>query len=90
MNAARYAATRMVAPASAATAVVYLNIDPVYAKEAKVNNVDLKAVRAEVMDLIEKDEEGRGDGTSLKGTFIRLAWHCCGTYKKSDNSGGSN
>lgn len=90
MNAFRYSATRMVVPATAATAAIYLNIDPVFAKEAKKNNVDLNAVRASVMELIEKDEEGRGDGTSLKGTFIRLAWHCCGTYKKSDNSGGSN
>lgn len=90
MNAARYAATRMVAPATAATAVIYLNVDPVFAKEAKSAGVDLNAVRSSVMELIEKDEEGRGDGTSLKGTFIRLAWHCSGSYRKSDNSGGSN
>lgn len=52
----------MVAPASAATAAVYLSADHAYAKEAKPA-VDLKAVRENVMDLIEKDEEKRGDGS---------------------------
>lgn len=58
----------------------------VHAKEA----VDLKAVRNEITNVIDTDAEKRGDGTSLAGTFIRLAWHCSGTYQASDNSGGSN
>ena len=57
-----------------------------YAKEA----VDLAKVRESIVQVIEDDAEKRGDGTSLAGTFIRLAWHCCGTYKAADNSGGSN
>lgn len=82
----------MVVPATTASAVVWLNTDPVYAKEAAAgdNKVDLKKVRESLMDLIESDESKRDDGTSLKGTFIRLAWHSSGTYKASDNSGGSN
>jgi len=56
------------------------------AKEA----VDLNKVRASIVQLIEQDAEKRDDGTSLAGTFIRLAWHSCGTYKAADNSGGSN
>eukprot|EP00814_Leptocylindrus_danicus_P008099 CAMPEP_0116046364 /NCGR_PEP_ID=MMETSP0321-20121206/28226_1 /TAXON_ID=163516 /ORGANISM="Leptocylindrus danicus var. danicus, Strain B650" /LENGTH=235 /DNA_ID=CAMNT_0003527987 /DNA_START=250 /DNA_END=957 /DNA_ORIENTATION=- len=32
----------------------------------------------------------RSDGTSLIGTFVRLAWHASGTYSAHDNSGGSN
>jgi len=40
--------------------------------------------------VVEEDAEKRGDGTSLAGTFLRLAWHCCGTYKAADGSGGSN
>ena len=57
-----------------------------HAKEA----VDLAKVRESIVKVIEEDAEKRGDGTSLAGTFIRLAWHCCGTYKAADNSGGSN
>jgi cytochrome c peroxidase len=80
----------MALPATTATAVVWLNTDPVYAKEAAASSVDLKKVRDSLTDLIESDESKRGDGTSLKGTFIRLAWHSSGTYKASDNSGGSD
>ena len=48
------------------------------------------SVRKDIADLIETDAEKRGDGTALTGTFVRLAWHCAGTYAKADNSGGSN
>ena len=61
----------------------------VYAKDAS-SNVDLNKVRESIVQLVEDDAEKRGDGTSLAGTYIRLAWHCCGTYQKSDNSGGSD
>lgn len=47
-------------------------------------------MKASISELIEKDAEKRGDGTSLIGTFLRLAWHCCGTYSALDHTGGSN
>jgi cytochrome c peroxidase len=65
-----------------------------YAQEAapalSKKPVDLDKVRASIVELIETDEEKRDDGTSLRGTFIRLAWHCCGSYSKEDGKGGSN
>lgn len=84
----------MMGPASlAATSamVVYqMSPEPVYAKEAIAPSTDMKKVREAIVEVIEKDSEQRGDGTSLAGTFIRLAWHCSGTYSAADNSGGSN
>eukprot|EP00934_Nitzschia_sp_Nitz4_P002817 Nitzschia sp. Nitz4//scaffold84_size84139//59534//60601//NITZ4_005207-RA/size84139-processed-gene-0.20-mRNA-1//-1//CDS//3329559060//2807//frame0 len=72
---------------STAVATVSLfGIQEAHAKEA----VDLDKVRASIVQVIEEDAEKRDDGTSLAGTFIRLAWHCSGTYKAADNSGGSN
>jgi cytochrome c peroxidase len=50
----------------------------------------IENVKKAIADLIEEDAERRGDGTSLTGTFVRLAWHCAGTYSKVDGSGGSN
>jgi len=87
-NAARFTATRMMAPAalSAGALAIYASPDKAYAKEA----VDLKKVREAITDVIESDLEKRGDGTSLYGTLIRLAWHCSGTYSKEDGSGGSD
>ena len=74
------------APAAAMTTVSLYSINDAHAKEAEV---DLSKVRESIQQVIDTDAEKRGDGTSLAGTFIRLAWHACGTYKKSDNSGGS-
>jgi cytochrome c peroxidase len=79
----------MMAPAvmTAGAVVLYSIPDDVHAKEAVV---DLMKVRDSIKDIIETDMDKRGDGTSLYGTFIRLSWHCAGTYSKEDNSGGSN
>eukprot|EP00980_Cylindrotheca_fusiformis_P016249 scaffold4829_cov129-Cylindrotheca_fusiformis.AAC.9 len=85
MNAARLS-MRMVAPAAAVAGVSLYTIQDAHAKEA----VDIDKVRASIVDLVESDAEKRNDGTSLAGTFIRLAWHCSGTYDKKDGSGGSN
>jgi cytochrome c peroxidase len=65
---------------------LYATTEPAYAKES----VDLKKVREAIVQVMESDAEKRGDGTSLAGTFIRLAWHASGTYKASDGTGGSN
>jgi cytochrome c peroxidase len=64
--------------------------EPAWAKEATNSNVDLKKVRQAIVDVMETDSEKRGDGTSLYGTMIRLAWHASGSYSALDNSGGSN
>ena len=53
----------MVAPATTATALVWLNSEPAFAKEAKAPDVDLKKVRESIMDLIDNDEGRRGDGS---------------------------
>jgi cytochrome c peroxidase len=73
---------------------LYASVQEVYAKEKTTTTnstlVDLNKVRESIHKVVETDAEKRGDGTSLAGTFIRLAWHACGTYQASDNSGGSN
>jgi cytochrome c peroxidase len=64
--------------------------EPAWAKEATSGSVDLSKVRQAIVDVMETDSEKRGDGTSLYGTMIRLAWHASGSYSALDNSGGSN
>mmetsp|Transcript_5548 Transcript_5548/g.8292 ORF Transcript_5548/g.8292 Transcript_5548/m.8292 type:complete len:324 (+) Transcript_5548:31-1002(+) len=91
MNAAAHFAARHAAPAAAAGTLLALSLSPA-AAEAKVEvaKTDVQAVKKSIADLIEDDMERRGDGTSLTGTFVRLAWHCAGTYSKVDGCGGSN
>jgi catalase (peroxidase I) len=52
---------------------LYASIQDAHAKEAA--KTDMNQVRQSIVELIESDAEKRGDGTSLAGTFIRLAWH---------------
>lgn len=81
------------APVVAATTTLYFYQDsvfvPVIAHAKDAGGVDLAKVREAIVDVIESDAEKRGDGTSLAGTFIRLAWHCSGTYDASTGVGGS-
>jgi cytochrome c peroxidase len=67
---------------------LYASVQDTFAKESPP--ADMGKVREAIMSVVEDDAERRNDGTSLSGTFLRLAWHCCGTYRKSDNTGGSN
>jgi cytochrome c peroxidase len=79
----------MLGPATIAVTAFSLN-ETAYAKQKSKDDVDLSKVREAIMEVIDSDQEKRGDGTSLSGTMIRLAWHCSGSYSAADNSGGSN
>jgi cytochrome c peroxidase len=67
---------------------------PIYAQaednKGKKSSDTMQKVREAIVEIIERDAEQRGDGTSLYGTMIRLAWHCSGTYSQFDGTGGSN
>lgn len=67
------AAQRMVAPATAATAV-WLGSEAAYAKEASPKVVDLDKVRASVMDIIDNDEEKRGDGSECRSACVSIPY----------------
>ena len=72
---------RMMGPGAIAVgAFVFVGQEPAFAKEAP--KTDLKKVREAIVEVIENDAEKRGDGTSLYGTMIRLAWHCSGTFSR--------
>jgi cytochrome c peroxidase len=60
---------------------------PAEAADAKV---DVAAVKAAILKTMEDEDARRNDGTSIGPTFVRLAWHCAGTFSKADGSGGSN
>lgn len=89
MNAAARLGSRYAAPAAATGTLLTLSLWPAVVEAKSEPKTDVNAVKKSIADLIEDDAERRGDGTSLTGTFVRLAWHCSGSYM-SDGVGGSN
>jgi hypothetical protein len=65
-------AQRLAPPTAMAGLALYASIQDAHAKEAAV---DMNKVREAIVEVVDTDAEKRGDGTSLAGTFIRLAWH---------------
>jgi len=59
---------------------------PATKASAKTQDVDWKALRARVVDLM--DDENWDDG-SWGPVFVRLAWHSSGTYDAKTKRGGS-
>jgi cytochrome c peroxidase len=59
----------------------------VEAAEEKKKEVDLKAVKKDILAIIENLDYDDGSYGPL---FIRLAWHASGTYDKTKKTGGSN
>jgi len=51
---------------------------------------EIEEIKKEIIAAIEADFKRRGDGTSMAGTLVRLAWHAAGTYSAVDKTGGSN
>jgi len=50
-------------------------------------NVDYKAVRQDIINILEDDNYDDG---SYGPVLVRLAWHASGTYSKADGTGGSD
>lgn len=90
MNTGKILAQRYALPAAVTATGSLALYSNVHAKEAAPSSPDLDKVRGDIVTMIEADAEKRGDGTSLTGTMVRLAWHCSGTFSKTDGSGGSD
>lgn len=51
--------------------------------------LDVGAVEADLVDLMSNSQEcWPADGGNYGPFFIRLAWHCSGSYRKTDGHGG--
>ena len=70
--------------------------DSIAAYEKAVSEVQWAQVKADVLELLDSDQEiwpadELGITTRKKsytGLFVRLAWHCSGSYRESDGRGG--
>ena len=81
-------AFKTVIASSAVFATGYVTV--VQHQRAEAAGVDYAKVKADIIAAIEKDDEKRGNGTSIAPTLVRLAWHASGTYSIFDRTGGSN
>eukprot|EP00927_Polykrikos_kofoidii_P020893 TRINITY_DN19971_c0_g1_i1.p1 TRINITY_DN19971_c0_g1~~TRINITY_DN19971_c0_g1_i1.p1 ORF type:complete len:459 (-),score=58.50 TRINITY_DN19971_c0_g1_i1:159-1469(-) len=57
--------------------------------DAALKNLDLHSVASDLQELFTKSQEcWPADWGNYGPLFIRLAWHCSGTYRNSDKRGG--
>ena len=55
-------------------ATSYMLNNAAYSDDNMADKLNIAALKADLEDLIEKEDGKRGDGTSISGTLIRLAW----------------
>ncbi len=79
------AAAAAVAASLLAIGGVSLYSSPIEAAAAhpSESKVDFARVKLMLSDMIEKDTETRGNGQSIAGTLVRLAWHASGMIQSS-------
>eukprot|EP00756_Hemistasia_phaeocysticola_P025254 Hpha_TRINITY_DN15997_c10_g10::TRINITY_DN15997_c10_g10_i1::g.70346::m.70346/K03782/katG; catalase-peroxidase len=71
-------------------------VPPLEVYNAELKTLDIPSVVRDIIVLLNDSQpcwpadsfEGSKVGHSYGGLFIRLAWHCSGTYRKSDGVGG--
>ncbi len=80
-------ATAAVAASLLAIVGVSLYASPIEASAASPSQskVDFAKVKLMLSDMIEKDAEARGNGQSIAGTLVRLAWHASGMAQSIQN-----
>jgi rubredoxin len=56
---------------------------------AAVNNLDIDAVQKDLVELFSNSQDSwPADYGNYGPLFVRLAWHCSGTYRLTDGAGG--